>query len=356
MRMFAAMSIAGVMLGSGNVFAQADPSAQALTAIEQACLDAAGPAGAGAPASPQAASDIKSRAEAAQNVCAQAGASSLNAEVLFHAAAAALASGDRAKNVALLTKAAETGFGPAMTRLGDAYLFGQAPGGADPAKALEWFQKAAAVKDAPGTTTLALLYQVGHGVARDPARAIDLMQQAAALDYHFAQFRLAQIYMTGEGIAPGVAADLGIPDTARAVMYYEQAVAGGNLTATQELFTYYTDPAAPNRGAVAEVARLGEVLAQSDYPQALAILGVFHETGQGAAYDPQAAADYYVRAMETGEIAFESLRPGAPWNWDRETALAFQRILQERGLYRGPLDAIIGPGSAAGARRLAQGN
>jgi hypothetical protein len=40
--------------------------------------------------------------------------------------------------------------------------------------------------------------------------------------------------------------------------------------------------------------------------------------------------------------------------WDRETALAFQRILQERGLYLGALDAQVGPGTLGAARALAQ--
>ena len=38
--------------------------------------------------------------------------------------------------------------------------------------------------------------------------------------------------------------------------------------------------------------------------------------------------------------------------WDDATARAFQVILQERGLYRGAIDGIIGPGSRAGAAAL----
>jgi hypothetical protein len=59
--------------------------------------------------------------------------------------------------------------------------------------------------------------------------------------------------------------------------------------------------------------------------------------------------------MESGKVEFGDLRNGAPGTWDRDTALEFQTILKERGLYDGALDAIIGGGTAAAARKLADG-
>jgi len=61
--------------------------------------------------------------------------------------------------------------------------------------------------------------------------------------------------------------------------------------------------------------------------------------------------------LETGDLPVEDMRGqiGGRWvRWDRETALAFQSILRARGLYLGALDAQVGPGTMAAARRLAR--
>jgi len=81
------------------------------------------------------------------------------------------------------------------------------------------------------------------------------------------------------------------------------------------------------------------------------------EQGIGTDRDPERAAAQYVRALETGDVEPETMRGtvnGVVPPWDTETALAFQRILQERGLYRGALDAMVGPGTLGAARALAQ--
>ena len=92
--------------------------------------------------------------------------------------------------------------------------------------------------------------------------------------------------------------------------------------------------------------------------QAINTLAFMHERGDGVAYDPVRAAQLYIQALETGDISANDLRglvDGRATRWDRETALEFQVILQERGLYRGFLDAAIGPGTLAAAQRVANG-
>jgi hypothetical protein len=77
----------------------------------------------------------------------------------------------------------------------------------------------------------------------------------------------------------------------------------------------------------------------------------------GSSGTPQRAAEEYVRAPETGGVDPEAMRGtvnGFVPPWDTETALAFQAILQERGLYLGALDAQVGPGTLGAARALAQ--
>ena len=101
-----------------------------------------------------------------------------------------------------------------------------------------------------------------------------------------------------------------------------------------------------------EQARLTLLASRAGLPEATAAMGVLYETGRGVARDPGVAALLYVRALESGAVPFEALRKGAPGPWDRDTAMAFQEILAERGLYRGAIDGVVGGGTAAAAQAL----
>lgn len=329
--------------------AAADPADSA-----RACVATAGPADAGVPVSIEAARSARAALVAAADDCRAAEASD-DAVALFHAATIAQLSRDGAKAQALLQRAAALGLAQAETRLGDMAAFGLPPVREDAEAAAGHYRRAAELGDPAAKTTLALLHRIGRGVPRDTARMVALLQEAADDGYHFAQYRLAQVYLTGEGVPGGADSALGIPDAARAADLLERAAEAGNAEAAVELAALYADAAAGLGGDPLRRAQLVTRAAEAGDPGALAALGVLHETGQGVAYDPQRAADLYVRAMESGKVAFEDLRQGARFWWDRQTALEFQKILMDRGLYPGPLDAIVGPGTAAGARALATG-
>ncbi|GKY87316.1 tetratricopeptide repeat protein [Sinisalibacter aestuarii] len=318
------------------------------------CRTTAGPASAGVPAgASQAASRRAALAAGAQACTAAARAEDAPADVLFLAAEIAQGRRDLAGAFALLERAAAHGFGPAETRLGDYFLFGLAPGGEDAPQAIAHYEAAVALGDAPGMTTLALMHRVGKGVPRDPARMVTLLEGAAEAGYHFAQYRLAETYLTGEGIPGRRDAALGIPDPARAAALYTRAAEAGNITAALELAALYGDPASGLPDNPGERARLTLMASRAGLAEATAAMAVLYETGQGVEKDPGVAALLYIRALESGEVSFEALRKGAPARWDFDTAVAFQKVLQERGLYTGALDGMIGPGSAAAARALA---
>ncbi len=319
------------------------------------CLEIAGPANAGVPAAAVDAASQKATLARAAEACTEAAtAPDADPEVLFHAAAVAQARGAADDTFDLLTRAAQAGLGAAETRLGDYFLFGVGPDGQDVDRAVGHYQAAQEKGDAAGITTLALLYQLGRGVPRDPSRMVELMTEAADLGYHFAQYRLAQTYLTGEGIPGRASTALGIPDKAKAVRYYTMAADAGNLSAALELSDLYADPQSGLPDDPEEQVRLTRIVSSTGHPPAIARMGTFYETGRGVDYDPAVAAGLYVRAMESGKVAFDDLRTGAPAAWDRDTALEFQMILQARGLYDGALDAIVGGGTAAAARKLAE--
>lgn len=332
----------------------AENAPPALSPDAAQCLALAGPADAGVPANAAEGAARQAALAASAGACgAAAAADGAPAEVLYHAAKLAEVRRDAQAARALLERAAALGLGAAETRLGDYALAGILPGGPNPVAAAARYERAAELDDAAGMTSLALLNRPGTGLAADPARMVALLERAAGLGYHFAQHSLARTYLTGEGIPGGADAGLGIPDSARAVALYVAAAEAGNATAALELARAYGDPATGLEDDPPARARLTSLASRTGLPEAIAALGVLHETGDGVAYGPEIAAGLYVRALETGGIGFETLRRGAPRQWDRDTARAFQTILRERGLYRGAIDGIVGTGTASAARGLA---
>ena len=96
--------------------------------------------------------------------------------------------------------------------------------------------------------------------------------------------------------------------------------------------------------------RWTERAANTGDADAIAALAFLIERGTGTPYDPALAAQTYIRSLEEG-VSVNDLRP-AGQRWDRDTAIAFQQILIDRGLYNGALDGIVGAGTLAGAQAL----
>ncbi|RME13899.1 MAG: sel1 repeat family protein, partial [Alphaproteobacteria bacterium] len=317
------------------------------------CRALAGEASAGVPPNAEAAREHRTALAAAAGACTRAaGADDAPPDLLFLAAEIAQGRRDTARAFALLQRAAKAGFGPAETRLGDYYLFGAAPGGKNIEAAVEHYEKATLLHDAPGMTTLALMHRAATGVPKDPARMVALLGWAADAGYHFAQYRLAQTYLNGEGIPGRSDESLGIPDPARAAKLYTKAAEAGNMQAALELAALYADPNSPLGENPEERARLVRMAANAGLPEAKAALAALYETGQGVEKDPALAAQLYVEALESGKLAFDELRRAAPARWDEATAIEFQRLLADRGLYDGALDGVVGPNTRAAARAL----
>ncbi|MCB1339234.1 MAG: SEL1-like repeat protein, partial [Maritimibacter sp.] len=323
---------------------------------EIACLEMLGTPNAGVPVSQAAADAQRSALAGAVGVC-EAAASSPNPgpEVLYFAGDIALAKRETAQAFSLFQQAAEDGLPAAVTKLGDFYLFGAAPEGRDLEKAVAQFEQGTALGDPAAMTSLAMMHRASIGVTQDTARMVSLLTDAAELGYHFAEFRLAQTLYNGDGIPGRADPALGIPDPQRAAGWYTKAADAGNIEAALELAGLYGDPASGLPENPAEQARLTKVAADSGLSSALAAMGVLYEYGRGVVASPETAADYYIRALETGEVPFEELRKGAPFDWDQPTAVAFQTALSERGVYTGIIDGLVGPGTRAAAETLAAG-
>lgn len=319
-----------------------------------ACLNTAGMPDAGVPVSEDAQAAALAAVRAAEADCALAVEALPDeaAPALFHLATLAQTSGEHREAIALYEEAVEAGIVPAQTRLGDYYLFGTGPIRPDFDEAAARYAAAAEGGDPAAQTTLGFLHLLGRGVDRDPARMLELMGQAADQGYHFAQFRLAQTYLTGEGIPERDREALGIPDVIRAAELFEDASASGNADAALILADLYAGNIEGLIQSDEDRFRWTERAANTGDADALAALAFLIERGTGTDPDPNLAAETYIRALEEG-VSPNDLRP-AGQGWDYNTAVAFQLILSDRGLYDGAIDGIVGAGTLAGARALGE--
>ena len=320
------------------------------------CLELAGPATAEAPVSKQAVSDYFRAVRSARAACERAVIGANPDPVgLFNVAVLMQADGEHALALETFELAAEAGVVPARTKVADYYNFGTGGIRPDIDRAMTEYRAASEAGDLPAQATLAIMSGMGRGTSRDFRQMVTLLEGAAEGGYHFAQLRLASMYLQPNNIPRSLAEELGLPDVVKAAEMLEKSAAQGNEDAAGALQTLYSED-----GPVTDPAQRAAVIkrsAEGGDAAAINALGFLHERGEGVAYDPEMAASLYVQALETGKVSVNEIRgtvDGRALRWDRDTALAFQRILQERGLYDGALDAKIGPGTLRAARGLAQ--
>ncbi len=279
------------------------------------------------------------------------------APAIFHMATAAQSSGRHRRAVPLYERAAENGVAAAMTRLGDYHNFGLRPVREDAAQAVEFYRQASELGDPAGTATLAFMYRLGRGVEQSGSNYLRLMEDAATSGYSFARQNLAQTYLTGEGVPRGEFEGLSLPNPRAAVPLLVELANEGNVEAVQSLIELYSDGAGDV--APSDFLRGGwvDTLAQTGDPIGIAERGFLYEQGIGRPANADLAAADYVAALETGEVDIDTMRGtinGQTPPWDRDTAIAFQTILAERGLYTLRIDGDVGPGTRRAADGLSQ--
>ncbi|MEQ9242435.1 tetratricopeptide repeat protein [Roseovarius indicus] len=345
--------VAGMAL-AGGVALPATGFAQSAAAEE--CAEIAGAPDAGAPVSREALNAYFSTLGTARPHCE---AAVIGAEpdpgAMFHLAVIMQREGVHERALEVFGMAGEKGVAAAHTKLGDYYNFGIGPVREDHRRAVAEYQKAVDGGDVPAMSTLAIMYQLGRGVPQDFDRMIELLTASADAGYHFSQFRLAELYMKPQSIPGSLARELDLPDPIKAAELYEKAAAQGSAEAQKALKAFYEGDGVFDDPEVR--LKWVQSAAENGDAQAMNELGFMYEQGDGVPYDPVRAAELYIAALETGNLRVDELRGtvnGYTPRWDRETALNFQTILQERGLYTGALDAMVGRGTLGAAARLAQ--
>lgn len=98
--------------------------------------------------------------------------------------------------------------------------------------AMRAFEAGAAKGDPQALYNLGVAYAEGRAIPADPARAIDYYRRAAEGGSVLAAFNLGQAYRKGQGVAA---------DPTQAARWYEQAAKGGHYKAGNELGILYIE-------------------------------------------------------------------------------------------------------------------
>jgi hypothetical protein len=208
--------------------------------------------------------------------------------------------------LAELRKAARDGDASAQFELGARYAGGDGTA-QDWSEAVLWFRLAAEQGMGRAQHNLAVLYERGRGIEADPREAARWYERAAEQGYAPSQFNL------GAALARGID---GRPDMARAIAWFERAA-----------------------------ERL---------PQAHMALAEIHDGGLApGGRDLGRARGHYLLAAAAGDArAAARLEELTPEAVARETLREIQQLLARLNIYKGDLDGLTGPRTAAAIRRF----
>jgi TPR repeat protein len=192
--------------------------------------------------------------------------------------------------LAALTKKAEAADASAQYNLGAVYFHGEGVP-KDAAKAVEWWQKAAAQGHASAQYNLGAVYSSGEGVPKDAAKAVEWLQKAAVQGDVDAQSSLGAKYSRGDGVPR---------DAAKAVEWWQKAAVQGDVRAQSTLGLMYNLGRGVPRDAAKAVewwqkaAVQGDVKAQYD-------LGKMYFLGEGVPKDDVKVVEWWQKAAAQGD-------------------------------------------------------
>ncbi len=202
----------------------------------------------------------------------------------------------------------------------------------DQVAALAYFRKAAEQGHAAHQMDLAAAYDNGIGVDRDPREAAQWYARAAGQGLAEAQASLGVLYHTGAGVPQ---------DLAKARELYQAAANQGSARAQNNLGRMYTKGEGVVQDYEAAVAWFKKA-AEQGLPQAIRNLGVMYDNGFGIQQDDAAAVELYRLAgrqdatqldallEEIGLIYDPRLAPPLSTG-DPAAALAATRLAAQRG-------------------------
>jgi TPR repeat protein len=232
----------------------------------------------------------------------------------------------------LYREAADLGDTVGMNNLGLMYEEGTGVP-KDAAEAVRWYRKAADTGDARGMVNLGSMYELGTGVSKDAEEAARWYRKAADLGDARGMVNLGYLYEQGTGVSK---------DAAEAVGWYIRAADLGNALAMNNLGVMYERGAGISKDAE-EAARWYRKAADLGNALAMGNLGNRYDIGSGVSIDAAEAAHWLIRSLESrSEYHKKTIIDEKGKAYRKQTRIAIQTILIERGLLSGPADGSFG--------------
>ena len=197
------------------------------------------------------------------------------------------------------------------------------------ATALDVFSAMEAAGSVQALGLLGDMYRAGDGVAQDPAKALDYYRRAADKGYDYGHFRLALAYQNGTGVETDMAAAAehfrscaelkgrkeglcarglansyeygrGVPkDETLAYQWYLRGAELGEAVSQRKVGYFMTHGIATPADPAGAIPWYEKAAAQ-DEPDALYNLGYAYFTGRGVPQDVQKARGWFEKARDAG--------------------------------------------------------
>lgn len=231
---------------------------------------------------------------------------------------------------------AEAGDGAAQTLVAEIYARGLGVR-RDPAKAAQWYAKAAEQGVPDAQFQYALILLDGEFAEADPEQAAELMRSAADAGNRLAQFNYAQMLIDREPGGAGLA---------KAVPYYELAAGQGLADAQYAMAQVYLNGIGGRPVDPSEARRWLELAARQNFDSAQVQLGtLLVQSGEGEAAE-KLGFQWLKRAAEGGNVAGQIrlarlYRAGVGVDADPIEAGAWYILARRAGLTDPELDTFL---------------
>jgi TPR repeat protein len=228
-----------------------------------------------------------------------------------------------------------------------AFLYRDGYGGTEQnnAEAIKWYEKAAEQGNASALGNLGGFYRDGVGVDKDYQKSLDYYRRGADAG------DLSSISAMGYAAQNG----LGMPQSyEEARQWYEKGANAGDAYSMASLGFLY-DAGAGVKQDYVEARYWYEKAADAGSAYAMGNLSRLYDQGLGTSVDPKEAVRWAVAAVESGDTGkLEELKT-SPTNFSANFRKEFQRVLQERGYFRGVVNGDFGADTMIAIDSLAAG-
>ncbi len=202
----------------------------------------------------------------------------------------------------LVSKSAESGFGPAQALLSKMYLDGKGVL-MDETEAVKWCHKSVEQGDGEGQMFLGFLYEFGRGIPKDKEEAVKWYRKSAEQGNANGQRHLGFMYQEGHGV--GKNEEEAAKWYAKAVEWYTKSAEQGNANDQRYLgFMYEFGHGIPQD--YAEAVRLYKNSAEQGNEFGQYNLGRMYYHGHGVSKDHAEAVKWYQKAAENGSSYAQS--------------------------------------------------